>query len=109
MSQRQPSSTGKKKTKVKVEGRDEGKGRKKVKDVSKHTFFISNSQMRLKLFAKNVRQMQQWITALERTANSSYWTGSNRFGSFAPIRLNVAAQWLVDGVCPFQNLKGKPY
>lgn len=30
------------------------KGRKKVKDVSKHTFFISNSQMRLKLFAKNV-------------------------------------------------------
>ena len=42
--------------------------------------------------------MQQWITALERTANSSYWTGSNRFGSFAPIRLNVAAQWLVDGV-----------
>ena len=42
--------------------------------------------------------MQQWITALERVAQSSYWTGSNRFGSFAPIRLNVAAQWLVDGV-----------
>ena len=44
------------------------------------------------------RQMQQWITDLERVAQSSYWTGSNRFGSFAPIRLNVAAQWLVDGV-----------
>ena len=29
------------------------KGRKKTKDVSKHTFFVSNSQMRLKLFAKN--------------------------------------------------------
>lgn len=31
-----------------------GKGKKKKnKDVSKHTFFVSNSQMRLKLFAKN--------------------------------------------------------
>lgn len=27
--------------------------KKKNKDVSKHTFFVSNSQMRLKLFAKN--------------------------------------------------------
>lgn len=44
------------------------------------------------------RQMEQWITALEKTAAASHWTGSNRFGSFAPIRLNVAAQWLVDGV-----------
>ncbi|KAH8114370.1 phospholipase D [Phellopilus nigrolimitatus] len=73
------------------------KRKKKSKDVSKHTFFISNSQMRLKLFAKSERQMQQWITALEKIAASSHWAGSNRFGSFAPIRLNVAAQWLVDG------------
>lgn len=42
--------------------------------------------------------MQQWILALERVAYNSHWTGSNRFESFAPIRLNVAAQWLVDGV-----------
>ncbi|EJC97886.1 phospholipase D [Fomitiporia mediterranea MF3/22] len=73
------------------------KGKKRTKDVSRHTFFVSNSQMRLKLFAKNDRQMQQWITAFEKTANSSHWTGRNRFDSFAPIRLNVAAQWLVDG------------
>lgn len=45
------------------------------------------------------RQMLQWITALERAAATSHYTGSNRFDSFAPIRLNVAAQWLVDGVC----------
>ncbi|KAI5121406.1 hypothetical protein M0805_003178 [Coniferiporia weirii] len=73
------------------------KGKKRSKDVSKHTFFVSNSQMRLKLFAKNERQMQQWIIALEKIAYTSHWTGGNRFGSFAPIRLNVAAQWLVDG------------
>lgn len=34
----------------------------------------------------------------------SQYTGSNRFDSFAPIRLNVAAQWLVDGRDYFWNL-----
>ncbi|EGO24033.1 hypothetical protein SERLADRAFT_362129 [Serpula lacrymans var. lacrymans S7.9] len=66
-------------------------------DVSKHTFYIENSQMRLKLFARNERQMLQWITALERIASASHYSGNNRFDSFSPIRLNVAAQWLVDG------------
>jgi phospholipase D1/2 len=42
--------------------------------------------------------MLQFITALEKAAASSPYTGHNRFDSFAPIRLNVAAQWLVDGV-----------
>lgn len=42
--------------------------------------------------------MLQWITALEKSASSSIYTGKNRFDSFAPIHLNVAAQWLVDGV-----------
>ena len=42
--------------------------------------------------------MLQWITALEKVAATSHYTGGNRFDSFAPIRLNVAAQWLVDGV-----------
>ncbi|KAF8908954.1 hypothetical protein CPB84DRAFT_1813208 [Gymnopilus junonius] len=53
-------------------------------DVSKHTFYI--------LFARN------------ETAATSHYTGSNRFDSFAPIRLNVAAQWLVDGRDYFWNL-----
>ncbi|KAJ3717102.1 hypothetical protein C8R42DRAFT_678000 [Lentinula raphanica] len=73
-------------------------------EVSKHTFFITNSQMRLKLFARNQRQMLQWITAFEKAAAASHYTGGNRFESFAPIRLNVAAQWLVDGRDYFWNL-----
>ncbi|KAF9565693.1 phospholipase D [Agrocybe pediades] len=73
-------------------------------DVSKHTFYIINSQMRLKLIARNERQMLQFITALEKTAATSHYTGHNRFDSFAPIRLNVAAQWLVDGRDYFWNL-----
>lgn len=95
---------------------EERKKERRAKDVSKHTFYIENSQMRLKLFARNEvgdcfrkadrgpdrisikRQMLQWITALEKAASTSHFAGSNRFDSFAPIRLNVAAQWLVDGV-----------
>jgi phospholipase D1/2 len=50
------------------------------------------------------RQMLQWITALERIAATSHYAGTNRFDSFAPIRLNVAAQWLVDGRDYFWNL-----
>jgi hypothetical protein len=42
--------------------------------------------------------MLQWIAAFEKIAALSHYLGGNRFGSFAPIRLNVAAQWLVDGV-----------
>uniref|UniRef100_A0A8H7XQ51 Phospholipase n=1 Tax=Psilocybe cubensis TaxID=181762 RepID=A0A8H7XQ51_PSICU len=80
-------------------------GAKKVSgDVSKHIFYVVNSQMRLKLTARNERQMLQFITALEKTASTSHYTGSNRFDSFAPIRLNVAAQWLVDGRDYFWNL-----
>ncbi|KAJ6584781.1 phospholipase D [Mycena capillaripes] len=83
---------------------DEKKKRKKgVEDVSKHTFYIVNSQMRLKLFARNQRQMKQWITALEKLKSSAYCQ-PNRFDSFSPIRLNVAAQWLVDGRDYFWNL-----
>lgn len=79
-------------------------------DVSKHTFYIENSQMRLKINAKNERQMLQWISALEKSAATCHFTRRSRFDSFAPIRLNVAAQWLVDGVsrcldpCPFPKL-----
>jgi hypothetical protein len=42
--------------------------------------------------------MHQFIVSMERIAAQSAWTGMNRFDSFAPLRVNVAAQWLVDGV-----------
>lgn len=46
------------------------------------------------------RQMLQWITALQRVASRCHYTHMHRYGSFAPIRSDVAAQWLVDGVRP---------
>ncbi|EJD41463.1 phospholipase D [Auricularia subglabra TFB-10046 SS5] len=76
----------------------------KTQDLSHRTFYIENAQMRLKVTARNERQMEQWIEALERAAATSHWACENRFGSFAPIRLNVAAQWLVDGRDYFWNV-----
>ncbi|KAG5646537.1 hypothetical protein DXG03_003304 [Asterophora parasitica] len=107
-----------------IGGSDPADEKNRAEDVSKHTFYVINAQMRLKLFARNEvrrpallrvlylitdslqlqRQMLQWITALERVAATSHYTGRNRFDSFAPIRLNVAAQWLVDGRDYFWNL-----
>jgi hypothetical protein len=42
--------------------------------------------------------MLQWITALEKAAATTPFVAKHRFDSFSPVRLNVAAQWLVDGV-----------
>lgn len=52
--------------------------------------------------------MLQWITAFEKAKASSNYANprGNRFDSFAPIRLNVAAQWLVDGVSPLLLVSG---
>ncbi|KAI6044835.1 phospholipase D [Pisolithus marmoratus] len=76
---------------------EQGRRQKRPQDVSRHTFYVQNSQMKLKLTAHNERQMLQWITALEKASTSSPWVAKNRFDSFAPVRTNVAAQWLVDG------------
>lgn len=48
--------------------------------------------------------MHQFIVSMERVAMQTLWAGRNRFDSFAPIRVNVAAQWLVDGRDYFWNL-----
>ena len=77
-------------------------------EVSKHTFYIKNSQMKLKINAKNERQMLQWIAALEKASSTCHFTRRSRFDSFAPIRLNVAAQWLVDGVRDFPRFIPSP-
>jgi phospholipase D1/2 len=47
--------------------------------------------------AKNERQLDQFVTSIERMAARSIWAGKNRFDSFAPIRLRSSAKWLADG------------
>ena len=78
---------------------DLGPSKKRNRDeVSKHMFYITNGQIKLKINTKNERQMLQWIAALEKASSTCHFTGRNRFDSFAPIRLNIGTQWLVDGV-----------
>jgi phospholipase D1/2 len=71
---------------------------KALRDTASHTFYLWNAERKLKLVAKNERQMDQFIASIERLASRCIWAGANRFGSFAPIRLNAAAQWLINGV-----------
>jgi len=70
-------------------------------DSSKHTFYIENGRMKLKINSRDERQMLQWTSALEKAAMMCYFTRRSRFDSFAPVQLNVATQWLVDGVRVF--------
>jgi phospholipase D1/2 len=46
----------------------------------------------------------QFIVSMERIAASCVWAGRNRFDSYAPLRVNCSAQWLVDGRDYFWNL-----
>lgn len=72
-----------------------------MQSTSQHTFYLNNAEIRLKLTAKSERQMDQFIASIERIAQKSPWAGRNRFDSFAPIRQNVSAKWLADGVSDF--------
>ncbi|EPQ28717.1 uncharacterized protein PFL1_03521 [Pseudozyma flocculosa PF-1] len=72
--------------------------------VSSHTFYIRNAERKLKLVARNERVMDQFIASMEKMARRNIFSGSNRFESFAPIRLNASAQWLVDGRDYYWNL-----
>ncbi|KAG0148284.1 hypothetical protein CROQUDRAFT_41585 [Cronartium quercuum f. sp. fusiforme G11] len=77
---------------------------KQLQNASSHVFYIVNSEREVKLTAKNERQMEQFIASIERMVARSIWSGKNRFDSYAPIRMNVSAQWLIDGRDYFWNL-----
>ncbi|KAL6721371.1 Phospholipase D1 [Lecanora helva] len=62
-----------------------------------HRLKLSNSERKLKLLAKNERQLKQFEDSIGRMVKDSLWSKPKRFESFAPVRTNVFAQWLVDG------------
>ena len=90
--------------------RTKGKGllNQKPKDMAKaakesashpqhHRLRLSNSERKLKLLAKNERQLKQFDDSIRQMVTDSLWSKPKRFDSFAPVRSNVFAQWLVDG------------
>lgn len=74
-----------------------------------HQFKLKNSERRVNLVAKNERQVKQFTTSIQAMSENSPWTKKHRFGSFAPVRTNVAAQWLVDGRDYFWNVSRAIY
>lgn len=62
-----------------------------------HTLKLYNSERKLKLLAKNERQLHQFEESIRFMAQNTIWAKPKRFDSFAPVRSNVSAQWLVDG------------
>lgn len=72
--------------------------------VKRHRFNITNAERKLKLVARNEREMEQFLLSLKWAAHHNPYGRRVRFGSFAPIRRCVAAQWLVDGRDYYWNL-----
>ncbi|KAF4627562.1 hypothetical protein G7Y89_g10591 [Cudoniella acicularis] len=62
-----------------------------------HSLKLQNGERKIKLLAKNERQLRQFEESLEYMLKNTPWSKPNRFGSFAPVRTGVYAQWLVDG------------
>ncbi|MCJ1365595.1 Phospholipase D1 [Acarospora aff. strigata] len=62
-----------------------------------HSLRVKNSERKLKLLAKNERQLHQFEESILFMASNTPWAKPNRFDSFAPVRPGVFAQWLVDG------------
>ena len=68
-----------------------------AKPTQHHTLKISNSERKLRLLAKSERQLYQFQESIKFVAENTPWAKKNRFDSYAPVRSNVFAQWLVDG------------
>ena len=62
-----------------------------------HSLKLQNSERKIKLLAKNERQLRQFEESITYMLSTTPWAKPNRFGSFAPVRTGAYAQWLVDG------------
>ncbi|KAL4864978.1 hypothetical protein BDV12DRAFT_157839 [Aspergillus spectabilis] len=62
-----------------------------------HTLRLENSERKLRLLARNERQLRQFEDSIRFMASNTPWAKPNRFDSFAPVRQRCFAQWLVDG------------
>ncbi|KAJ4299068.1 Phospholipase D1 [Kalmusia sp. IMI 367209] len=89
---------------------DKGKGQslreKKARDIASeakasatghHLLRVKNSERKMKLLARNERQLKQFEDSIRFMASNTEWSNPHRFQSFAPVRKRIYAQWLVDG------------
>lgn len=76
----------------------DGKTLTKVQNkVFKHLrIVLENNERKLVIIPKSLAEQQLWVASLNEMIKSNVWAEKHRFGSFAPIRKNCYAQWLVD-------------
>ncbi|OBA20145.1 phospholipase D [Metschnikowia bicuspidata var. bicuspidata NRRL YB-4993] len=76
----------------------DGKALTKVQNkVFKHLrIVLENNERKLVIIPKSKAEQQLWISSLNEMVKSNVWAEKHRFNSFAPIRKNCYAQWLVD-------------
>ncbi|KAI0601465.1 hypothetical protein F4775DRAFT_396148 [Biscogniauxia sp. FL1348] len=85
--------------------KDKGKG--KAKDTENltdeealekhHTLKIYTAERKIKLFSRNQTVLHQFEESVLDMLKQTEWYEPHRFESFAPVRTNAFAQWLVDG------------
>ncbi|KAK5734900.1 Phospholipase D1 [Elasticomyces elasticus] len=62
-----------------------------------HLIRLYNSERKLKLVARNERVYNGFQESLNTMMKETIWAKKQRFNSYAPVRNNVWARWLVDG------------
>ncbi|KAH7193147.1 uncharacterized protein B0J16DRAFT_72068 [Fusarium flagelliforme] len=62
-----------------------------------HTMTLRSSERKIRLFSRNQSVMKQFEDSINQMLKQTPWYQEKRFDSFAPVRTNVFAQWLVDG------------
>lgn len=69
----------------------------KAQATGHHILRLRNSERKMKLLARNDRQLKQFEDSIRFMASNTEWNNPHRFQSFAPVRKGIYAQWLVDG------------
>ncbi|KAM5446647.1 Phospholipase D1 [Microsporum canis] len=83
--------------KVRLRDQNPTELKESAKHPQHHTLKIQNSERRMRLLARNDRQLRQFEESIRLVLETTPWAKPNRFDSFAPVRPNCFAQWLVDG------------
>lgn len=62
-----------------------------------HTLTLQTSERKVRLFSRYQSVMKQFEESMTEMLRQTVWHEKKRFDSYAPVRNNVFAQWLVDG------------
>lgn len=64
---------------------------------SHHKLRLINSERQMKTYASTERALHQFEESINFMRSQTIWAQSHRYNSFAPVRQNVWAQFLIDG------------